>query len=105
VKTAVFNTRVQAATNFFTADLTPSYTPCIFRIYITVDTGGVLSIRRTNGGTTVAENLNGGLALSANCAYMWDIVVDQGDTINFQTTVTATVLKLSVDEVSVGTSG
>jgi hypothetical protein len=76
----------------------------MFRIYITLSVGGVLSVERSVGGTTVAEQLNSGNALTANCAYIFDIVVDSGETINFQTSVAATILKFSVREIDASSS-
>ena len=42
--------------------------------------------------------LNGGVALVANCAYLFDLLVHEGDTINFQTSVTGNVT-LRVQEI------
>jgi hypothetical protein len=97
-KASIFNTAVLADTNFLSSDLSPTNTPTLFRIYICLSTSGVFSVRRSKGGVTVAENLNSGNPLLAGCAYMFDILVDSGETVNFQTTVAGTVLKLSVIE-------
>ncbi len=59
-------------------------------------------MRRTKAGTTVSEELNAGSALTADAAYLFDVIVDEGETINLQYSVAATVLKLSVVEVSAG---
>jgi hypothetical protein len=98
-KATVFNTAVLANTNFLGSAITPTTTPCILRIYICLNTAGVFSVQRTKTAVTIAEQLNSGTALNANAAYMFDILADSGETLNFQTTVAATILKFSVHEI------
>jgi hypothetical protein len=99
LKGSVFNDSVTANTNIFSSDLTPTNNPTTFRIYACFNASGVLSVVRTRAGTTVVEQLNGGTALSANCAYMFDILVESGETINLQYSVNATALTLKVLEI------
>jgi hypothetical protein len=95
----IFNTAVNANTNFFANSIAPVNVPCTFRIYICLSVAGILSVQRTKSSVTVAEQLNGGTALVANAAYIFDIIVDQGSTINLQTTGTGTtILKCIVIE-------
>jgi hypothetical protein len=72
--------------------------PCLFRIYVVFGTSGVFSVQRTAGNATQTENLNQGVALTANAAYMFDILAETQENIDFQTTVTGTILKLLVVE-------
>ena len=97
-KGSIFNEAIGANANFFAADLAPTSTPTLFRIYVCLSVAGVFNVQRTNGGVTVTENLNAVNELVANAAYMFDILVDAGDTINLQTTVAATIIKCSVVE-------
>jgi hypothetical protein len=99
LKGSIFNTSVAANTNVFSPDLSPTDPPTTFRIYACFDTGGVLTVRRTKAGVTVGEQLNGGTALTVNAAYIFDIMVESGETINLQYSVNATALKLAVYEV------
>lgn len=99
---AVFNIPVVAATDIFPAVLTPTNSPVIFRVYFCFNAAGVVSVRRTRAGVTVGENLNGGGNISANAAYMFDIFVRVGDTINFRHSAGGTCLVLMVMEVSGG---
>jgi len=99
LKGSIFNTLIGANTNFFASDLTPTYSPTIFRIHITDDTAGLLNVKRTRGATTVTETLNGGSNLASGCAYIFDIVVESGDSINLQYSTTGTVLVCKVMEV------
>lgn len=100
VKGPILNVAVLAATDFYADALLPSNPPCTFRIYVCLSVAGVFSVRRTFGGTTVEENLNDGTALTANAAYIFDILVDVGENINFRTSVGATILKMDVWEVA-----
>ncbi len=97
-----FNTSETANTDILSSDLSPLTAPSYLRIYATFDASGVLSLRRTSGGTTVSEQLNGGNALSANCAYVFDVITDEGETYNLQYSVNATALKLIILEIDRG---
>ena len=97
-KGSIFNTAIGANANFFAADLVPTSTPTLFRIYVCLSVAGVFNVQRTHGGVTVTENLNAGNALVANAAYMFDTLVDAGDTINLQTTVATTIIECSIVE-------
>lgn len=78
--------------------LIPKNTPCLFRIYVVLGTSGIFSVQRLTSGSQVTENMNQGNALTANAAYMFDILVDQGEKIDFQSTSTGTLIKLCVVE-------
>jgi hypothetical protein len=107
-KLSIANRAVAANTNFIETagtaglvNLKPDKTPCLFRIYIALSVSGIFSIIRQIQGspiTTVQENMNQGVALTAAAGYMFDILVDDGERIDFQTTVAATILKMSVVE-------
>jgi len=99
LKGQVFNTAVGAGVDIFSSDLTPTYNPTTFRIYAAFDGAAVLSVARTRAGVTVAEQLNAGVALAANCAYAFDIVVSTGDSINLQYAGAHTALTIKVVEI------
>ena len=98
-KANVFNTAVTANANILAGDITPTNAPTLFRIYATFSASGVFSVKRSVGATTVTENMNQGNALVANASYIFDIMVDSGESINFIYSVNATCLKLSVVEI------
>lgn len=98
-KGRIFDTPVLAATDFFVADLAPTNSPTTFRVYVCLDTIGVFSVQRTVGAATVAEEMNAGGALNADAAYMFDILVNNAETINFQTSVGAQILYCLVMEL------
>jgi len=99
IKASLFNTSVSANTNILSSDITPTNSPATFRIYATFDTAGVLSVMRTRSSTTVAEQLNGGSQLTAGAPYIFDIIVESGDSINLQYSVNATLLVLKIIEI------
>jgi len=99
-KASVFNTAVTANTDILPSDLSPTRNPATFRIYACFSVAGVLTVRRTSGGVTVSEQLNAGAALAANAAYMFDIIVERGETINLQYSVNATCICLKVIEIA-----
>jgi hypothetical protein len=95
---SIFNTSVTANTNILSQSIAPTRSPVLFRIYASFDTAGILSVVRTKGTVTVVEQLNSGNNLNANCAYIFDIVVESGETINLRYSVNATCLVLKVVE-------
>ena len=99
IKGRIFNTAIAAATDFFPADLAPTNSPCTFRIYMVFDTAGIVSIQRTSAAVTVAEQLNQGVAMVANCAYTFDILVFAADGINLQHSVGGQILYCLVVEI------
>ena len=96
---SVFNTSVTANTNILSQNIAPTRSPVLFRIYATFNASGVLSVVRKQGTVSVVEQLNGGNPLNANAAHIFDIIVEQGETINLQYSVSATCLVLKVVEV------
>ena len=73
------------------SDITPTNTPCLFRIMVMLETAGVFSAILKSGAVSKTLKLNAGNSLLANCAYMFDILVHSGDTVNFQTSVSGNV--------------
>jgi hypothetical protein len=104
IKGSVFNQSVTANTNIFSSSLTPSLAtatnPSYFRTFACFNASGVLSVVKTKGTTTVTMKLNGGGALSANCLYAFDIMVEYGESVNLQYSVNATALDLKVIEIA-----
>lgn len=103
-KVNLFNTTITDTTPILASDITPTYSPTLFRIYAVFDTALRFEVLRTVGTITVVEQLNGGANVNAGAAYMFDILVDSGESINFQAyidgtgTTTATLFKMSVVE-------
>jgi len=99
LKNSLFNTPITGNKDIFTVGLSPTNTPTTFRLYVCFDTSGVLTVRRTREAVTVSEQLNAGAALTANSAYMFDILVESEETINLQYSVDATAICIKICEV------
>lgn len=91
----VVNTPISANTKVFPKDLEFAETR-IARIYACLNASGVLSVVRTVGDTILTEALNSGNPLNANCAYIFDVLVDQGEKINLMYSANATINKLAI---------
>ena len=87
-----------ANTNILATSITPTNTPCLFRIMVVLETSGVFSAILINATVSKTLKLNTGVALEANCAFMFDILVHSGDTVNFQTSAAGNVT-LRVQEI------
>lgn len=96
----VFNTATPAAdADLLTTaiDTTTKY----LRIYACFSVAGKLTVRVTNTAATVTEILNGDTNLVAGAAYMFDIPITYGDTINFRYSAgSGTTYRFIVDEYS-----
>lgn len=72
------------------ADITPE-TPNLLRTMVMLSVAGIFSTILENGGVRLTLQFNGGVALTVGCAYIFDILVGTGDTVNFQTSVAGDV--------------
>ena len=88
-----------AAADILGAALAPLNSPCTFRVEAAFNAGGILSATITQAGVPVAVQFNGGVALNINSAYRFSLMVNAGDTINFQYSVNATIISLKVQEI------
>ena len=99
-KAALFNTALPAAeANWLGADITPTNSPSYLRISVCVSVAGVLRVARSQGATTLTENLNSGNSLTADALYTFDVPWRTGDSINIRYSVTTgTIKRLIIDE-------
>lgn len=88
-----------ADTDMLSKDIVPSYVPCMFRVMVMLETSGIFSAILKAAGSIKTLKLNSATALTANCAYIFDIIVHEGDTVNFQTD-TSSVVTLRVQEIA-----
>jgi hypothetical protein len=95
----LWNTVVSANVNFLLNNLVPNKTPCRFRITICMTLSGILYVMRQSSAGIKSFQMNAGNALNANAEYIFDIVVDSGETVNFQTSANPYLLKFSVVEI------
>ena len=88
-----------AAADILAAALAPLNTPCSFRVEAGFDAAGILSATIIQAGVPVAVQFNGGVALNINSLYRFSLMVNAGDTINFQYSVDSAILSLKVQEI------
>lgn len=82
-RTNKFNTNLpETGTTLLTTAIKTTNHPGVLRIYICLSIAGVVSVRRTYGGVTVSEQLNGGVALTANVAYTFFIPWVEDEQVN-----------------------
>lgn len=97
-KAHIHDTAKNANTDFLAADITPSDPPCLFRIQIQVDTAAVFSAK-VNNTTEVSLEFNAGVQLDAGSLYVFDMLVQEDDEINFQVDQDVNIDKFVVHEV------
>jgi len=97
-KAHIHNTAKAVNTDFLTADITPSDAPCLFRIQIQVDTAAVFSAK-VNSTTEVSLEFNAGAQLTAGTLYIFDMLVDTDDEVNFQVDQNVNVDKFIGQEI------
>jgi hypothetical protein len=99
IELAVLHGSAESAdTDMLEKDVEPSHFPCLFRVMVMLETSGVFSIIITRDGTAKAVKANSGTALTADCGYTFDVLVHEGDSVNFQTD-TAGDVTLRVQEI------
>lgn len=96
------NTAETANTNILAAALSPTNTPCLFRVMVAFDTVGTFRATITKEGNTQTVIFNNNVDLVADCLYMFDHLVHSGDTVNYQYSVNAQLLVLRVQEIVAG---
>jgi len=98
-KANLHNGSVTANTNILSIALTPSNTPCLFRIEVCLNAAGVFSAMVTKDSSTQQLKFNSAGNLVAAAAYIFDILVHSGDTVHFQHSADATLKVLRVQEI------
>lgn len=104
-KGVIHNQALPAAnTDLFAAAISPTNTPTLFRVMVSVSIAGNFNATVTRGGNTqtITFNVIPGPALVADGIYIFDLLVHEGDTINYQYSATGgTIRVLRVMEVDV----
>jgi len=91
----------EAATGIVTGEVTA---PCLFRIQVCSDTAATFSARiKRAGEVTQPFIFNDDTDLTVDAGYMFDLLVHDGDTINFRFSANVTVRNLRVQEIRGGT--
>lgn len=77
--------------------------PCMFRIMVCLDAAAVFKTVVDDGTTEVDMEMNSGAQLDAQSVYIFDVLVHEGDAINFEADQNVQIEKLIVHEVAWGT--
>jgi len=96
---------VLAATDILPAPITPTWghPQVLFRIQVITTVAAIFSAQIANGAFIQVANFNSGVALVANAAYIFDLLVHDPDTINFRLSVGGNIT-LRVQEILAGVS-
>jgi len=97
------NVSATADADILSRDLTPTNTPCLFRIMICLDTAGVFSAMITKDDSEQKLKFNEANNLVADAVYMFDLLVHDGDSVNLQHSADATLSVLRVQEIVAAT--
>lgn len=93
-----------ANTNILVSDITPDFPPTDFRVQTIMSNSGNFSVVITNGGDSQIGLLNAnspvGVTLMAGALYTFDVLVHDGDQVNFRYNNTGgTIQTLRVQEI------
>ena len=92
-----------ANTDFLAANLTPSDYPVLFRVQVMLPSAGKFTAKITDGTDELTCHFNGGANLVANGLYIFDVLMHDGDEINFQSDQNQNGHFLRVQEIAWGT--
>jgi hypothetical protein len=101
-RASLHNEAVTADTDILGSPAEPERTPCLFRVMACFDAAGALSTVITNGGDSQVVKLNSGNDLAASALYIFDLLIDEGDSVNFRYSVNANLKTLRVQEIDIG---
>jgi len=102
-KAHIHDTAVGGTTDFLEDDITPSDPPCLFRIMIQIDTAAKFHALVDDGEDEVTLAFNGNADLVAGALYIFDMLVNEDDNVNFQVDDQVNVDKFIVQEILWGT--
>jgi len=101
-RASLHNEAIAADSDILSSPAEPERTPCLFRVMACFDAAGALSAVVSNGGDSQVVKLNSGNDLVASAVYIFDLLLHEGDSVNFRYSVDATVKVLRVQEIDIG---
>jgi len=92
-----------ADTDFFSTDIEPvnAQFPVLFRVQIGMNVAGIFKVVMKVGSESSTYKFNNGVALTADCIYVFDVLVHPNDKINFQSSL-AGIANIRIQEIAVG---
>lgn len=104
-KGVIHGTSKDATEDFFTSFITPKYTPCVFRAQIIVSKATKFYAAILHDGANEKKVVfNGDQDLIANTLYIFDLMVSQGDTVNYEVDDASTTIHCRVHEIPTGSA-
>ncbi|MBT9161280.1 MAG: hypothetical protein DDT26_02585 [Dehalococcoidia bacterium] len=82
-----------AEANWLTTGITQVVPLSNIRLYVCVSVAGILRIARKQGATLLTEDLNRGVSLVANSAYMFDVLWSELDGLNVRYSVSGGIIR------------
>lgn len=87
-----------ANTNLFLSDILPTFTPADFRVEVIMSNSGNFSVVMTRSGNSQVGLLNAnspvGVTLIPGALYIFDVLVNSGDSINFRYSSTGGTIRV-----------
>ena len=99
VRATIHNTAYLTPNNFLGAALAPIISPSLFRCQGAFTVAGILRATVTRAANTQTVDFNHGVVLPANALFEFDLLVENGDTINYQYSVNCTIMTFKVLEI------
>lgn len=96
------NVAVTADTDILSAALTPLNYPCLFRVMLAFSVAGIFRATITKAGNTQTVHFNSGNNLVAGAVYIFDLLIHEGGSVNFQYSIDTTLQVLRVQEIEAG---
>jgi hypothetical protein len=104
-KGLIHGTSKDSGTDFFTSHLEPKNTPCVFRAQIIVSKATKFYAAILHDGADEKKAVfNGDQDLIANTIYVFDLLVNQGDTVNYEVDDASTDVWCRVHEIPTGSA-
>jgi len=94
---------ITADENILPEYIKPLKHPSLFRIMVAFNIGGVFKAVIKRHGKIEIVKFNEGSSLVADCLYIFDILVQKWDEINFQYSASGILKVLRIQEIVVGT--
>lgn len=102
-KGVIHHTAKDSGADFFASDISPTQTPCTFRSMVVVSVTTRLSATINHDGSDeMTVHFNAGSDLTADCVYIFDLLVHQGDTVNYEVNDAIDVEIFRVQEIPFG---
>ena len=102
LKGAIFDTSKNAGADWFSSDIQPTNTPCMHRMFIVMTSTTKVKVILKEGAKTKTGYLNDGAQLDGGELYIFDIMLNMGQSYNIQHDTTNQNVTVTIVEVTLG---